>query len=587
MSEREEYSGDLSAYLDGELSESRQQRLDKVLQYDQELAREMDRLRATRELIRTLPTAQPPRDFAARVVARGERVRLLGTLRRPRSYQWINLAAAAVVLVAAGLSLVIMLRLPSKQLVDTFDNLGTVALDTKDTPKGDAAETNGKTVDDTTFEKVAKTGLREELAKETLLAKFGKGGPGGGKLGEDSIENGGTSYVSKTGAGQPAPMRSKGSLATTLAIARQAAGRLSKDGLDEGDIVIYTDSLAFAQADVENVLEYNGIHPVSVTTTASAVPGKRFQARMGFFNTKQTTVSQVKYEVFASPQQAVKVKNELNVIREQQKVSQDAIPPGIDLAAARTPKLAMVARRKADDDYKDDQIAGKKAGDEVKLPPGQAKPKPAKPTDTTRGRKVAVAYAGEKQPPKAEDKPVTKAKAAPAPKTPGVGDKEATPKPGPTPSEAGVELAGIHREAAPAPVVTAPARGTVAGQKATRGIAEAETHLTNRPDFRQRPNGGEPFAGQKKYRTGTATAPARPPMTTRPSTQNALAMTQRDLQIKSQAGANVMRLLITLNYRDASTSRADAKALKAAEAMKKAASQKARPAAKDAANQAH
>jgi hypothetical protein len=59
------------------------------------------------------------------------------------------------------------------------------------------------------------------------------------------------------------------------------------------------------------------------------------------------------------------------------------------------------------------------------------------------------------------------------------------------------------------------------------------------------------------------------------------ALSQPALQIESQAGANVMRLLITLNHRDARASSA------AVEALKKTTSRKAEPAAKDAGNKSH
>ena len=584
MSEREEYSGDLSAYLDGELSESRRQRLDEVLQYDKELARELDRLRATRDLIRTLPTAQPPRDFATRVVARGERMRLLGTLRRPRSYQWINLAAAAVVLVAAGLSLVIMLKMPPKQPpVDTFEKEGMVAFDaTNGTRSGDEVEENGKRFD----EVVAKTGTPERPAKETPLAKIGKGGPGRGELAEEMTANG---RASKAGAGRGTHMKPKGSLERTLDAARRAARKVSKDGVDEGDFVIYTDNLAFAQRDVENVLAYNGIQPVRSTTTADAVPGKPIHSRMNFFNTTQTTVSQVQYEVFVPPQQAVKLKNELNVIREQQKVSQAAMPPGTDLAAL-APKLATATPRKVDDGYKTKQLAGKMAAgaaDEGKSIPKPAKPGPTDRMGTDAGQKAAAGLPTQEERVKTEDKPVTRAKVKPAPKPPR--EKAMPPEPGPTakPGEAGAQVAIEGQERAPAPAVTAPASGMIAAQKAKRGTAEGEAGLGQRPDFERRPGDGEQVAAQKKHRTGPRTLPAKPVVTSTAPTQAILAMTQEALKIESQAGANVMRLLITLNHRDARASRAAVKALKAAEELKKAAKQKAEPAAKDAANQAH
>ncbi|MBL7132479.1 MAG: hypothetical protein ISS78_00140 [Phycisphaerae bacterium] len=539
MSEREEYSGDLSAYLDGELSQSRRRRLDEVLQYDQELARELDRLRATRELIRSLPAARSPRDFTSRVVARGERMRLLGSLRQPRSYRWITLAAAAVVLVVAGLSVVIMLELSQKHPHGTVDDVGRLALAPEGPPEGDAPDANGKKVG-----KVAKSGPPNGRYKETP--------PDGYKVGLES----------------------------TLAAARRSAGRLPKDGGTEADFVIYTSNLAFAQRDVENVLAYNGIQPVRSTSAADTVPGKDIRARGNFFNTTQTTVSQVQIEVFVPPQQAVKLKNELNVIRAQQEVSQAAVVAGAG-ATARTPevaKFAKVAPRKIDADAAEES-ADKKARDEGKRAP-KAEPRPAKPTADKLDRKSALAYADNERPAKTEVKPVTKAKAEPAPKT--AGEKAANrPKPAAKPAETGVAIAakrGKKPSPAPAPTTRAAAGAPVA-RKAGQEVAEAEQRLAKGADTVQRP--GEPYDGQKDQ-TAPTTAPART-QTKAPSTRAALAVrhaaSQRVGQIESQAGANVMRLLITLNRRDARPPRATA------EALRKTADQKAEPAAKNRANQ--
>lgn len=493
MSEREEYSGDLSAYLDGELSRSRRRRLDEVLQYDRELAGELDRLRATRELIHSLPVEQPPREFVHRILARGQRMRLLVSLRQPRSYRWITLAAAAVVLVAAGLSVVIMLELSQKQPADTIHEVGRLARAPEGPPEGDVAEVHDKKVG-----KVAKSGPPNGRYKET------------------------------------APDRYRGDLESTLAAARRAAARLRKDGTPEADFVIYVSNLAFAQRDVENVLAYNGIQPVRSTVAADTVPGKGVRARANFFNTIQTTVSQVQYEVFVPPKQAVKLKNELNVIRAQQRVSQAATPPSA-IAGPIAPKVAQVARGKTGTDAAtaDEEFAGRKARSKAKYP---SEPKPA---GDALDRKSALAYADNEKPAKTEGKPVMKAKAKPAPKS--LADKAADrPKPAAKPAEIG---------------------------------------FAKRPDFGQRAAGL--FDGQKDQAAPT-TAPART-QTKAPSTRAALAVrqpaSQRALQIESQAGANVMRLLITLNRRDARPPRPTA------EALMKAASQKAPPPAKNRATQ--
>ncbi len=53
----------LSAYLDGALTASERADLEARLQTDASLRRELERLRATKALIGSLPTLSPPRDL--------------------------------------------------------------------------------------------------------------------------------------------------------------------------------------------------------------------------------------------------------------------------------------------------------------------------------------------------------------------------------------------------------------------------------------------------------------------------------------------------------------------------------------------
>ena len=67
----------LSAYLDGELSESESRRIEERLRDDAGLAEELRALRETRDLLRRLPRARTPEDFADRVLERAERLKLM------------------------------------------------------------------------------------------------------------------------------------------------------------------------------------------------------------------------------------------------------------------------------------------------------------------------------------------------------------------------------------------------------------------------------------------------------------------------------------------------------------------------------
>ena len=104
MTKRNRTSEQLSAYLDGALSEADAAAMKKALADEPALARELASLRATRALVRRLPPEHAPEDFARRVVARLERRSLLepGLNEKPspaRRRLWIAAAAAVFVIV--------------------------------------------------------------------------------------------------------------------------------------------------------------------------------------------------------------------------------------------------------------------------------------------------------------------------------------------------------------------------------------------------------------------------------------------------------------------------------------------------------
>lgn len=579
MSEREGYSGDFSAYLDGELSESKRQHLDEVLKYDRELAGELDRLRATRELIHSLPVEQPPRHFAERIVTRAERMRLLGSLRQPRSYRWITLATAAVVLVAAGLGGVIIQQLLWKQPAATpHDEVGHVALALEKLDNGDAAKAGGDKVDE-----VATPSPPKGPGDETAGYRAGKGGPVDGKLGDKALANGRKPGTATVVAALPGGMKSGDPLARTLDKARLAATRLGGKGGGEGDFVIYTNNLAFAQRDVENVLVHNGIHPVRTTSTPDAELHKNIRSRMNFFDAKQITVSQVQYVMFVPPKQAVKIKNELNVIREQQGVSQAAMPPPA-VAGAIAPKASKVARGRTGAD-----VAAATAVEELADRNGRSKAKYAsepKSADNDLDKEFAVAYEDDRaRRAKAEGKLIAKGEPSSKPLSQKPVDR---PRPAAKPGPPGVAIAVQNGEVLPPTPATRPAAGALAATKIQGKATELEQPAEKRPDFGQRP--GEP-SDFRKLRTAAETTPAKA-LKRLPSTQNALAMrqavtSQRAEQAELQIRANVTRLLITLNYRGVQPPRSAAAEAEALMRMRKAERQEASPASKNKAGKAN
>ncbi len=111
MDERSKILEQLSAYIDGELSDAEVERVDQALAADASLAAELESLRRTRDAVRHLPRKNAGPDFVANVLAQAERLRLVmphGLESPERSFQWVRyLATAAVLLVAGGVGTVI------------------------------------------------------------------------------------------------------------------------------------------------------------------------------------------------------------------------------------------------------------------------------------------------------------------------------------------------------------------------------------------------------------------------------------------------------------------------------------------------
>ncbi|MCJ7544092.1 MAG: zf-HC2 domain-containing protein [Phycisphaerae bacterium] len=109
MDDKDNISEQLSAYLDGELSDAEARRVEAALRDDPALARELEALRATRQLVRSLPAAKAPEGFTAAVMDRAERLQLVAPTPRPSRWRlhWASLATAALVLVAVGIGAVV------------------------------------------------------------------------------------------------------------------------------------------------------------------------------------------------------------------------------------------------------------------------------------------------------------------------------------------------------------------------------------------------------------------------------------------------------------------------------------------------
>ncbi|MFW6066130.1 MAG: anti-sigma factor family protein, partial [Planctomycetota bacterium] len=111
--EKDKIREQLSAYLDGELSDEEARCVEAALKSDSELQAELDELRRVREMVGSLSSSQAPEGFVERVMARAERERLMAgddsQSHRGGPLRWARLlATAAVLLVAAGAGLVLI-----------------------------------------------------------------------------------------------------------------------------------------------------------------------------------------------------------------------------------------------------------------------------------------------------------------------------------------------------------------------------------------------------------------------------------------------------------------------------------------------
>ena len=108
MTNREHIQQQLSAYIDGELNAADAAAVEQALAGEPELARELERLKTTRELLRRLPFEHAPEDFASRVLAQTERRHLVHpqTVGR-QGINWLRYSLiAAVALIAVSVAMV-------------------------------------------------------------------------------------------------------------------------------------------------------------------------------------------------------------------------------------------------------------------------------------------------------------------------------------------------------------------------------------------------------------------------------------------------------------------------------------------------
>ncbi len=266
MTNREEQFEQLSAYLDGELTAKEALELEGVLHADPDMQAELESLRQTRDLLRQLPQESAPDHFAHAVMARAEKHHHLGKANPAgmyRSWRWIQMATAAVVLLAAGLGLIVIKNLQ--------------------------------------LQKGTETVVVEGPPPEPLVAD----GP--------------------SRAAEAEPVAVPMAIATAGDIDAAPASPALPAVVTE---VIWTDDLALAQRQVENVLAVNDIEAVEWDESA-AMGGPKAMA-VNSYQAAKTDGRQIQLVVNIEADQVDRLRLDLTKLRNQQVVAQSFAPGSID-----------------------------------------------------------------------------------------------------------------------------------------------------------------------------------------------------------------------------------------------------------------
>jgi len=316
MDRQEDIYQALSAYLDGELSESEARRIEERLLDDAALAKELRALRETRDLLRRLPRAQAPEDFADRVLERAERLKLMHAPddgRQGMGRRLPRLAAAAAILLVAALGVGTVVSLWSVQsFQERMAKREHVAPPKRKADQlAEADESAGGTLTEPVALAIAeKTDAgREAMAEHELRPSSGLLGderppkptveepPDYAALKERLIASADQLWQDLSAAGRLLVAGSGGSvLADQPAVAEAAT-----ETIDVETVAILTDDLATAQQDVEAALLRNNLEPV----LASDWEVRAFPPKVAFAAAEDSP--QAQYMVFVEPEQLPKV----------------------------------------------------------------------------------------------------------------------------------------------------------------------------------------------------------------------------------------------------------------------------------------
>ncbi len=312
MSDAERKSEKLSALIDGELTSADTWDLEKAIETDPELAGELRALRATRDVLRKLPPERAPDDFANRVLERAERHHLMhypSAEKALRASRWITAAAAAVVLIAAGFGGYMMMQSWPPPRAGT---------DIAFTP---AAPEGGPTDRERSEDVLPGKGGIGDGSGGTLVAKTGEADRAGGRI----IGKNGKVVSDKYLA------EKAGTALAAKPIVGKGGGGSGAAALLTENLVFNTDNLSLAQRDVETVLGNNGLQPAMMELAsglddaiAKGGLGKGVYTQTGKYGAPLRSASsranvyqrnenerQIQFDIYVSPDQMEKVKGEV------------------------------------------------------------------------------------------------------------------------------------------------------------------------------------------------------------------------------------------------------------------------------------
>jgi len=246
MAEEDTTSQDLSAYLDGELSEADAGRVGAALESSGALRQDLAELRALRQLMLAQPVYRAGSELTARIVAAAEQLQARGELSGVSSsvLRWARrLAVAAVIMIATGAGVMVSMNWLSPE----------------QTPVGTEVARSDPQPD-------APSGLRKKGLGTDSLAKDAKVMEHLGYRGRASV-------------------------------AEEASN----------EVIITHDDLTVARRNVERVLLSNGVRPDVVRGTAKAGKGRLLRAGGNTYRFSQQDAETASYEVVGSPEQVTNI----------------------------------------------------------------------------------------------------------------------------------------------------------------------------------------------------------------------------------------------------------------------------------------